>query len=84
MERLTQQPKDGAIILSHGGTVLATAAKSDLPTSWQSRRSGGTDVGTRHAAAIHTGEWLTVHTISGAVFVRFESGGVHAILPRPT
>lgn len=80
--RLNRQPKDGATILSHGGTVLAAAAKLDVPTRWQLRLADGTDVGTRHAAAINTGEWLTEHKISGAVFVRSDSGGVHAILPR--
>lgn len=82
LQMLDGQPKDGAMIFSHGGTVLAAAARLAMPQCWQLRRSDGKEVGTRHAAAINAGAWLGEHVISGAVFVRSDGGGVHAILPR--
>jgi len=79
---LEGNPKDGAFILSHGGTVVAAAGHLRYSSdSWQLIRADGRSCGTRHAAALALAEWLGTMGFPGAVFVRSDGGGVHVLIP---
>ena len=79
---LKMQPKDGAFVLSHSGTVLAAAAQLKfLPQHYQLCKADGKHFGTRHAAALATAEWMRLKHINGIVFVRSEAGEVQIMLP---
>ena len=79
---LKMQPKDGAFVLSHSGTVLAAAAQLKfLPQHYQLCKADGERFGTRHAAALATAEWMRLKHIDGIVFVRSEAGEVQIMLP---
>lgn len=79
---LKMQPKDGAFVLSHSGTVLAAAAQLKfLPQHYQLCKTDGKRFGTRHAAALATAEWMRLKHVDGVVFVRSEAGGVQIMLP---
>lgn len=80
------QPKDGAIILSSHGSVLAAAAhlKWVAPPGQglQLLRADGTRAGTRHAAALATAQFLGREKILGIVMVRSDQGAVHVFVPQ--
>ena len=79
---LKMQPKDGAFVLSHSGTVLAAAVQLKfLPQHYQLCKTDGKRYGTRHAAALATAEWMRLKHVNGTVFVRSEAGGVQIMLP---
>ena len=79
---LKMQPKDGAFVLSHSGTVLAAAAQLKfLPQHYQLCKTDGKRFGTRHAAALATAEWMRLKHVDGIVFVRSEVGEVQIMLP---
>ena len=79
---LKMQPKDGAFVLSHSGTVLAAAAQLKfLPQHYQLCKADGKCFGTRHAAALATAEWMRLKHVDGIVFVRSEAGEVQIMLP---
>ena len=79
---LKMQPKDGAFVLSHSGTVLAaTAQLKFLPQHYQLCKADGKRFGTRHAAALATAEWMRLKHVDGLVFVRREAGEVRIMLP---
>ena len=79
---LKMQPKDGAFVLSHSGTVLAAAAQLKfLPQHYQLCKADGKRFGTRHAAALATAEWMRLKHVDGIVFVRSEAGEVQIMLP---
>lgn len=79
---LKMQPKDGAFVLSHSGTVLAAAAQLKfLPQHYQLCKTDGKRFGTRHAAALATAEWMRLKHVDGIVFVRSEAGEVQIMLP---
>ena len=79
---LKMQPKDGAFVLSHSGTVLAAAAQLKfLPQHYQLCKADGKRFGTRHAAALATAEWMRLKHVDGIVFVRSEEGEVQIMLP---
>jgi hypothetical protein len=81
---LNAQPKDGALILSPKGTVLAASVQLKVvPKVWQLKKHDGARVGTRHAAALATAEILAMTGSLGAVLVRSDAGGVHVMLPGP-
>lgn len=80
------QPKDGAILISLGGSVLAAAARlrasSPKGLGRQMVRADGTRVGTKHAGALGAAQWLGHVGASGVVFTRSEDGSLHAFLPQ--
>lgn len=79
---LKMQPKDGAFVLSHSGTVLAAAVQLKfLPQHYQLCKADGKRFGTRHAAALATAEWMRLKHVDGIVFVRSEEGEVQIMLP---
>ena len=79
---LKMQPKDGAFVLSHSGTVLAAAVQLKfLPQHYQLCKADGKHFGTRHAAALATAEWMRLKHVDGIVFVRSEAGEVQIMLP---
>ena len=79
---LKMQPKDGAFVLSHSGTVLAAAAQLKfLPQHYQLCKTDGKRYGTCHAAALATAEWMRLKHVDGIVFVRSEAGEVQIMLP---
>lgn len=79
---LEMQPKDGAFVLSHSGTVLAAAAKLEfLPQHYQLCKANGMRFGTRHSAALATAEWMRFKNVKGVVFVRSDAGDVHVMFP---
>ena len=79
---LKGQPKDGAFVLSHGGTVLTAAAKLKfLPQHYQLCKANGMRFGTRHSAALATAEWMRFKNVKGVVFVRSDAGDVHVMFP---
>ncbi|RMX43894.1 hypothetical protein pdam_00011303 [Pocillopora damicornis] len=79
---LEMQPKDGAFVLSHSGTVLAAAAKLEfLPQHYQLCKANGMRFGTRHSAALATAEWMRFKNAKGIVFVRSDAGDVHVMFP---
>ena len=79
---LKMQPKDGAFVLSHSGTVLAAAVQLKfLPQHYQLCKADGKRFGTRHAAALATAEWMRLKHVDGIVFVRSEAGEVQIMLP---
>ena len=79
---LKMQPKDGAFVLSHSGTVLAAAAQLKfLPQHYQLCKADGKRFGTRHAAALATAEWMRLKHVDGIVFVRSDAGEVQIMLP---
>lgn len=80
---LEGNPKDGAFIFSHSGTVVAAAGHLRYSSElYQLLRADGRSCGTRHAAALALAEWLGTSSCLGAVFVRSDAGGVHAIVPQ--
>jgi len=80
---LEGNPKDGAFILSHSGQIAAAGALLRYSsTKYQLLRADGASCGTRHAAALALAEWIGTTACSGAVFVRSDGGGVHAMLPQ--
>lgn len=82
LSKLKGYPKDGAIILSHSGTVLAAAVHL-LHTSskWELVRSNGNRTGTRHGSTLATTEVLTGIHKCAVSFVRSDDGGMHVFLP---
>lgn len=79
---LKMQPKDGAFVLSHSGTVLAAAAQLEfIPQHYQLCKANGIRFGTRHSAALATAEWMRLKNVDGVVFVRSDAGDVHVMLP---
>ena len=79
---LKMQPKDGAFVLSHSGTVLAAAVQLNfLPQHYQLCKADGKRFGTRHAAALATAEWMRLKHVDGIVFVRSEADEVQIMLP---
>ena len=48
---------------------------------WRLRKADGKYAGTRQASALAFAEWLGVEGFLGAVFVRSDDGGVHALRP---
>ena len=82
LEALKGQPKDGAFVLSHSGTVLAAAAKLTFPSQhYQLCKANGMGFGTRHFAALATAEWMRFKNVKGVVFVRSDAGDVHVMFP---
>lgn len=82
LSALKMQPKDGAFVLSHSGTVLAAAAKLEfLPQHYQLCKANGMRFGTRHSAALATAEWMRFKNVDGLVFVRSDAGDVHVMFP---
>jgi hypothetical protein len=75
------QPKDGAIVVSLRGTVLAAAARLRyVPPRGRGlrlMRQDGASAGTRHAAALDTAQWLGTNEITGGVITRSAEGLVH-------
>ena len=79
---LRGQPKDGAFVLSHKGTILAAASRLEhLAPHLALLKVDGTRVGTRHAAALGVAEWMRSERIYGAVFVKSDAGSVHVMIP---
>jgi len=86
--KMKGRAKDGAIVLSHSGTVLASAMNLKYPPKqWQLVKDGQHVSGTRHAGALGFAEHLsgiTDNSLAGVVFVRSDAGGVHTFLPLKT
>ena len=79
---LKNQPKDGAFVFSHKGTVLAAASHlGHTAPHLELRKVDGTCVGTRHAASLGAAEWMRCENILGAVFVKSDAGSVHVLIP---
>ena len=79
---LKNQPKDGAFVFSHKGTVLAAASHLEhTAPHLELRKVDGTCVGTRHAASLGAAEWMRCENILGAVFVKSDAGSVHVLIP---
>lgn len=79
---LKNQPKDGAFVLSHKGTVLAAATRlAHTAPHLEMRKVDGTCVGTRHAASLGAAEWMRCEKILGTVFVKSDAGSVHVLIP---
>ena len=82
LEALKGQPRDGAFVLSHSGTVLAAAAQLKFSSQhYQLCKANGMGFGTRHSAALATAEWMRSKNVNGVVFVRSNAGGVHVMFP---
>jgi len=80
--KLLGQPKDGAIVIGHGGEVMGCCAFLKHPSyRLQMIKHDGTSVGTRHSSSLGMAEFLGGYDRSGVVFVRSDSGGAHAFVP---
>jgi hypothetical protein len=86
--KMRGRAKDGAIVLSQSGTVLASAMNLKYPPKhWQLVKDGQRVSGTRHAGVLGFAEYLSGimdNSLAGVVFVRSDAGGVHTFLPLKT
>jgi len=80
--KMNGAPKDGGMLMSLNGTVLSAAAQiKQFASRWRIVKPDGSEHGTRHAAAVGAAEWMADKGITGVVFVRSDSGGLHALVP---
>jgi len=82
LNSLRRHRKDGAIVISETGKVLAAAVKVDH--DGDDCRYDGSGSGTRHSAAIGLADWMGRMNIPGAVLVGSESGALSLVLPSAT
>jgi len=83
-KELLGQPKDGAITISHQGSVKGAAMHLKYQSEKFQLRN---HAGTRHASALGFAEHLCTKfkgdLLPGVVFARSDAGGAHAFIPRP-
>jgi hypothetical protein len=88
---LEGQPKDGAILLNHQGTVKGAALYMKYPSNnlqlMKHTPKGISAAGTRHNSSLGFAEWLGLKGLPkkcpGAIFVRSDGGGAHMFFPQP-
>jgi hypothetical protein len=78
---LIGEAKDGGVVLSLNGTVLAVAARLRHLNKYRIVKGNGRGAGTRHSAALGVAEWMGNNTVTGIVFVRSDGGDVTAMCP---
>jgi hypothetical protein len=80
-KELIDEAKDGAIVLSLNGTVLAAAARLRHLNQYMLVNKKGRGAGTRHSAAMGVVEWMSNQGVTGVVFVRSDSGAITTMVP---
>jgi len=83
---LLNQPKDGALLLSHTGELKGASLHIKYKSpSLVLKKADGTSAGTRHASSLGMAEWLgkLLLRFPGIIFTRSDGGGAHAFLPMP-
>jgi hypothetical protein len=80
-KELIDEAKDGAIVLSLNGTVLAVAARLRHLNKYRLITKKGRGAGTRHSAAMGVVEWMSNEGVTGVVFVRSDSGAITTLVP---
>lgn len=83
IDSLLNQPKDGALLLSHTGSVkLAAVHVGYASDTLCLQKIDGKSTGTRHASSLGFAEWIGTHLPNqGVIMVRSDAGGAHAFLP---
>jgi len=83
IQALADQPKDGAVLMSLGGTVMASGAKLRLDewSQYDLKKSDGSGAGCRHAAGIALVEYMQCQQVLGVVFCASDSGSVSVMFP---
>jgi hypothetical protein len=90
--KLEGQPKDGAILMNHEGTVKGAALYMKYPSDKlqlmkRTAKGGLSAAGTRHNSTLGMAEWLGYEGVPkqcpGVLFVRSDGGGAKAFFPQP-